>query len=59
MSTSAAITGMGVVICGPKEIPDATGNALSAISMAAQEAGVDLRDIDGLLINQNELIAND
>ncbi|CAB4619687.1 unannotated protein [freshwater metagenome] len=59
MSLSAAITGMGVVICGPKEIPDATGNTLSAISMAAQEAGIDLREIDGLLINQNELIADD
>ncbi|MCU1415406.1 MAG: putative thiolase [Microbacteriaceae bacterium] len=59
MTARAAITGVGLVIAEPTDTSSATELALRAIHAACDDAGISIADIDGLLLNHNELIAED
>ncbi|MCW2756871.1 MAG: putative thiolase [Nocardioidaceae bacterium] len=59
MSAAAAITGLGLHLCGPSDVPDAARMAIEVVGQACREAGIDIADLDGLLVNRNELIADD
>ncbi len=59
MRTPAAITGVGLVIAEPADRSSATDLALRAVHAACDDAGITISDVDGLLLNHNELIADD
>jgi acetyl-CoA acetyltransferase len=59
MTERAAIVGLGLVISAAGEVPSAQELALRALTRATEEAGLSIDDIDGMLLNRNELIAAD
>jgi acetyl-CoA acetyltransferase len=59
MPNRAVISGLGVVLAEPGVIPDASQLAMDAVAIACSDAGIGELDVDGLLINRNELLADD
>ncbi|MBB6406340.1 thiolase family protein [Arthrobacter sp. AZCC_0090] len=59
MTAAAAISGVGLVVAERDDFSTATTLALRAIDEACADAGIAIGDIDGLLLNHNELLADD
>ncbi|MFM8408901.1 MAG: hypothetical protein ACKOCT_01375, partial [Alphaproteobacteria bacterium] len=50
-AAQAAITGLGITEQGKVYGPSAVGFAVDAVRLALADAGLDAKDLDGLLVN--------